>query len=219
MKKRGLSRITCIVCACIGLIAIIVLLIFFLSGGLNISPPEKDTYLTCVNNVCTSVEGLGVNECRSEGSFCGCVDTDLEKHYSSGMNFFLQGTARNVNSSQTDRCSMDGRLVEYVCDEDENILDFEISCESLGNYTCISGKCFPDYLEFEDCRDSDGGINYLLEGKVSNGKVRLTDYCTKTGELAEIYCQQETEEILIGLFDCSILGNFACEQGACKSTI
>jgi hypothetical protein len=218
MKKRGLGRATYIACLLIGLIAIIFLVFFFLSSSFSLSPPEQDTYLSCVNNVCTRVEGVGVNECHNEGSFCGCIDTDLDEHYPSGMNFFLQGTARNATSSQTDRCSVNGKLVEYVC-EDSEVLNFEIACESLGNYTCISGECFPDYLEFEECKDTDGGINYLVEGKVSNGKIRLADYCTKEGKLAEIYCPIATEEILIQLFDCSTLGNFICEYGECVSAI
>lgn len=219
MSRRGLSRVSCIVCFAVGLLAIATLAAFFIFGGLKFSPPSgPETHLSCAGNRCTSVEGFGADECRNEGSFCGCLDTDSGENYSSGLNIFLQGIARNATLSSTDRCLASGHLIEYVC-EGDNIATFEIACESLGNYSCISGECFPDNLEFEDCRDTDGGLNYLKDGKTSNGKVRISDYCTIEGKLVETYCSAGGSEILIDLFDCATLGNFVCQYGACVSTI
>src|SRR3989344_922303 len=218
MKKCGLSKTTWLVCSSLVILAVVLFLIFYFSGGLSFSPPKQDTYFSCVNNACTLVEGVGVNECHSEGSFCCCIDTDIEENYPSGMNFFLQGTARNSTLSQTDFCSANGRLVEYACYNNE-ISNFEIACESLGDYACVSGECFPDHLEFEDCEDSDGGLDYNAEGRAFNGKVRLADYCTGDGKLAEIYCSQDNEGILIQIFDCSTLRNSICEYGKCVSAV
>lgn len=218
MRKASIKT-SLIFCSFLLFTVLAVLAIFFLTNAISFSPPpEQETYLTCINNTCTRVAGLGVDECNNEGAFCGCIDTDLKPPYISGMNFFLQGTARNATFSKTDSCLVNGRLVEYVCEEDK-LSQFEITCETLGNYTCTSGKCFPDHLELEDCKDDDGGLNYLLQGKASNGKVRITDYCTQEGKLAEIYCSMESEEILIQLYDCSTLGSFTCEDGSCVSTI
>ncbi|MFH1802144.1 MAG: hypothetical protein ABH864_01695 [archaeon] len=219
MEKRGFELGNCISCFFL-IVLVAVILFFLLHDKISLSPPdETGTYLKCIDNACTRVEGTGVNECRSEGSFCGCIDTDLEEIHPSGMNFFLQGTARNATASYSDRCSVSGKLIEYLCDSHDQVINFEISCESLGDYTCASGECFPDRLELEECKDSDGGLNYQTEGQASNGKIRLSDYCTDEGMLAEVYCSQATEEILIELFDCNDLGNSICEYGKCISAV
>ncbi|MBU0907421.1 MAG: hypothetical protein KKD18_02450 [Nanoarchaeota archaeon] len=220
MKQRGLGSFLCILGICLAFIAVIVIFFFFFTGKVNFSPSEEPvTHLACIDNFCSVVEGVGVNECSPEGSFCGCIDTDLDEDHPTGMNFFMQGTARNATLSKTDSCLPGGKLAEHVCTIHNEITKFEVTCESLGSYTCVEGKCFPDYLELEDCRDTDGGLNYQVEGKASNGKVRLADYCTGEGMLVETYCPSAGEEILLGLFDCKNLGNYVCEYGACVTKV
>lgn len=216
MKKRGLGLVICVSGSCIAILIIIGLLIVYLSGGINLSPPEEqETYLACINNSCTMVEGVGVNECSPDGSFCGCIDTDLEGEHSTGMNFFMQGTTRNATISKTDICTPNGKVREYICQKNRDVLFFEVSCESLGNYTCVDGECFPDYKEIEDCKDTDGGLKYEVGGMANNGKVRISDYCTNDGLLAEVYCPAIGDEVLIDLFDCKTLGNYECQYGKC----
>ena len=219
MVKRGLSWMVGITCSALSALAIVFLLVYLITGGFSfLQTEEKETFLSCVNNACTKVKGIGVNECSPQGSFCGCIDTDLSDDSTSGMNFFTQGTVRNASSSISDRCLVTGKLLEYMCNGNE-ILDFEVSCESLGNYICADGECFPDYMESENCRDSDNGLNYLIDGRARNGNIMISDYCTSEGKLAEMYCSLESEEILIDLFDCSVLGNYVCEQGMCVSSL
>lgn len=216
MEKRGLGLIICVSGSCIAILIILVLVAFYISNGVRFSPGEEiETYKKCINNTCTIIPGVGIDECSPEGSFCGCMDTDTEEKYPSGMNFFMQGTARNSTLSKTDRCSFEGNLVEYTCKGSGEVISFEVSCESLGNYTCISGECFPDNREMEECADSDGGLNYPVDGYATNGKIRITDYCTDEGKLAEVYCSPASEEVLIEIFDCSKMGNYQCEHGKC----
>lgn len=220
MEKRGLGLVICLSGTCIAVIIMVVLLIFYLSGGASFSPPDvEETHLACLNNSCVMVSGTGVDECSPEGSFCGCIDTDIDEEHQTGMNFFMQGTSRNATLSKTDLCTPEGKLQEHVCHKQIDVLKFEVSCESLGNYTCIEGECFPDYKQVEDCKDTDHGLNYQKDGMASNGKVRLSDYCTKEGLLAEVYCPAEGEEVLINLFDCKNLGNYICEYGRCANAL
>jgi hypothetical protein len=195
-----------------------IVLIFYSIQGVQFSPQNDNSHLACIQNSCSLMEGAGPNECFSEGAFCGCVDTDAKNTSGSGLNFFKQGTTRNSTSSQTDSCLVSGKLKEYYCGADEFIYS-EISCESLGDYICFSGKCISTQSEEHQCTDTDGGISYMISGRANNGQMTIGDDCTADGLLSEAYCSPESEEVMVDLFDCSSLGNFVCEYGQCVSNV
>ena len=65
----------------------------------------------------------------------------------------------------------------------------------------------------DKCVDTDGGINYLVQGTASNSQSRKTDNCKSTQVLEEFYCGGD--KITSQLYRC----NVACDQGACSQKI
>jgi len=63
------------------------------------------------------------------------------------------------------------------------------------------------------CLDTDGGINYLVQGTASSSPSRKTDNCKSTQVLEEFYCSGD--KITSQLYRC----NVACDQGACSQKI
>ncbi len=61
------------------------------------------------------------------------------------------------------------------------------------------------------CLDSDGGINYSVQGTVNQGEVvKATDYCTSDTRLKEHYCLSSTT-VNHKYYECT----YKCVDGAC----
>ena len=131
-----------------------------------------------------------------------CVDTD------GGKNFDVKGTTSKGTLSYTDYCGSGNNLFENYCDADGNIqTNFLYSCPN----GCSDGAC----INATTCTDSDGGLNYYVQGTVKKGTITSTDYCgaqTSGGRqyVLEQYCDSGNN-IAQSAYLCSAL----CSNGAC----
>ncbi|MEK6855519.1 MAG: CARDB domain-containing protein [Nanoarchaeota archaeon] len=89
--------------------------------------------------------------------------------------------------------------------ENNNNLKNTLSCRPTQNQTCT---------------DTDGGLNYFLKGTVTNSTGSMTDWCGTNNLLLETSCISPNSDELNGsVIDCSTLGNYVCQNGACVSTL
>jgi len=145
-----------------------------------------------------------------------CIDSD------NGKNFFLKGSTTAKNVTRTDSCSWErdkGFIIkEYYCENSESK---ETSYICPGN--CIDGACIQAVQnQTITCTDSDGGINYYIQGTFSgmyNGTLLSNeDACldpanwdeTSSSEwLGEGYCENNVLKIM--RYKCQN----GCSNGAC----
>lgn len=111
----------------------------------------------------------------------------------------------NVQGTATEnRCVNPGRTNSYCTSEIKTGVLEECQKEQF----CRQGEC----RNYENCQDSDGGINFTVKGEVlqDDGSV-FEDYCKDGSHIKEYYCASDNrafskEEVC----DCS---KGACEAG------
>ncbi|MBN2518016.1 MAG: hypothetical protein JXB14_04165 [Candidatus Altiarchaeota archaeon] len=136
---------------------------------------------------------------------CRCKD--------SGNSYYIPGTATIAPSSDpslsTDYCTNDNALMEYFCNDKDQLDVIKIYCPN----GCFEGLCI--------CDDSDGGKNYFKKGsliverpadifpKPSLVSLTRTDVCLSDTELREYYC------MLNGPTNTTVECEFGCTEGRC----
>jgi len=123
---------------------------------------------------------------------CNCPDTD------GGWDYYNRGTI----AGETDECIDSTHLREWSCgriDSAGNIIpdDKIVDCP----YGCRDGACV--------CRDSDGGINYEVRGRIGT----YEDYCSDSRTLMEYYTEIENGECRIRHERHTCEGT--CQDGRC----
>jgi hypothetical protein len=114
------------------------------------------------------------------------------------------------------KCS-DGTLVgrcsitkPKYCDGSETLIDDCQTCGCPISYNCQDdGMCVGEII----CTDSDGGLNYYIQGTASVGPVSATDICISQ-ILKESACTIDEEgfhQIYVKDYNCP----FGCKNGAC----
>ncbi|MBN2517451.1 MAG: hypothetical protein JXB14_01260 [Candidatus Altiarchaeota archaeon] len=145
---------------------------------------------------------------------CRCKDTD-SSYYIPGTATIAPGSDPSLSS---DYCKDDGTLVEYFCNENDQLDVIEIYCPN----DCFEGLCI--------CDDSDGtyyyngpqGKDYFKMGslitevpkdvspKPSLYSLTLTDTCLSPSFLMEYYCALE------GPTNETVMCEFGCVDGRCR---
>lgn len=64
------------------------------------------------------------------------------------------------------------------------------------------------------CTDSDGGINYYVQGFSNSSNSSGTDLCMDSNNLREYYCAGGMYTAWLQT-NCNIFGNYVCQNGAC----
>jgi len=151
----------------------------------------------------------------------GCLPPNPQECYDSdgGINYEMVGTAKDGMSSSIDYCINDIELMENYCSYGK-ITGTIYSCPA----GCVDGACVSKYQE---CYDSDGGIDYYTQGTTSGrmggyeevchpeeacptGVMLFSDKCGSDGELTEYYCENNIIYNTKYFCDSGI-----CEYGAC----
>ncbi|MCK4731808.1 MAG: hypothetical protein KAT65_05040, partial [Methanophagales archaeon] len=172
-------------------------------GGGNCRSQSECKYAgedTCINSThlkehyCDS-HGVGnyTKKCPagcSDGA-CICPDTD------GGENYYVRGRVADMR----DYCLDSTTLREYTCDIDYlgNLIakGMNVTCP----YGCENGACV--------CRDSDGGRNYEVRGRIGSDE----DYCLDIRTLVEYYTEIENGECKIRSERHTCEGT--CQDGKC----
>ncbi len=122
---------------------------------------------------------------------CICPDTD------GGENYHVRGSVAGMR----DYCLDSTTLREYTCDIDYlgNLIakGMNVTCP----YGCDNGACV--------CRDSDGGRNYEVRGRIGSDE----DYCSDSRTLVEYYTEIENGECKIRSERHTCEG--LCQDGKC----
>ncbi len=108
-----------------------------------------------------------------------CSDTDR------GINIFERGTVTNNGVDHTDFCSNETTLVEFYC-VNSTYSNITYNCK----YGCLNGTCVN--MTYPNCTDSDGGINFMEQGRVDYNFYYYIDYCFYEKSLKEYYCKNDT---------------------------
>jgi hypothetical protein len=172
-----------------------------------------------------------------------CSDTDAMDEFLNGRNYYYGGSVFDGLNTGSDRCVMraverpvrdntaialspdvlygparpggvllGNYLQEYYC-ENGTWQQETIDCKSLGpQYVCKNYACvIPN-----SCNDSDGGLNYLVNGTMkSEGKIGK-DMCRPDGTLGEYYCNNSRGAYQIK--NCSDIGfDYYCANGECTN--
>ncbi|MDD1683696.1 MAG: thrombospondin type 3 repeat-containing protein [Methanoregula sp.] len=151
--------------------------------------------MTCGPAGATNVTIRCPQGCR-DGA-CECPDTD------GGWNYYVAG---NVDlPGTTDTCVGDYNLTEYACTYQggvQGVGDRTTRCP----YGCDNGAC--------QCGDSDGAMNYNVQGHVGIASAGVSDYCIGNRRLMEVDSRLQNN-------NCTLINRpFTCEgqcrNGACQ---
>lgn len=149
-----------------------------------------------------------------------CSDTD------NGFDYFTKGTmsvhfATGVSYQEADSCrGGPNKLREWCCVPDGTAIFWSHTCPAgCQNGVCLGGG--PTPTPAVPCTDSDGGLNYLVKGTVSEIGDPLsphTDYCVEVDGISydkpyliEYTC--ENNHWKMNTYDCPN----GCQDGICQS--
>ena len=142
-----------------------------------------------------------------------CTDSD------GGLNYYVKGTTTDSNGqSGTDFCwnydplkygpcqgNTNGCvLAEHYCKDDGTLGKTKYNCP----YGCLNGACGATIAPV--CGDSDGGLNYNVQGTVQWLNYSQTDRCLGFSNMTEWYCNGNVGDFVIA--DCDPK---SCVNGAC----
>ena len=160
-----------------------------------------DSFYTCA---------LGCNPGSGSGAYCNpdtiCTDTD-------GGNFIMIPGAVTYNGgTYKDLCYTSSVISENYCSGGVRVSGAQ-GCPS--GYSCVQNSNNEGYCaQNPSCSDSDGGINYNVQGTATTQTSSYTDYCYGPPEslfLREYYCSGTS------LGDTSYLCPNGCTGGKCDS--
>jgi hypothetical protein len=126
---------------------------------------------------------------------CECPDTD------GGWNYYVAG---NVDGTP-DTCVGNYNLTEYAC-------TYQNGMQGVGsrNVTCPYG-CDSDACQ---CSDSDGAMNYNVQGHVGIASAGISDYCIDNRRLMEIDSRLQNNNCTLINRPWTCEGR--CQNGACQ---
>ena len=154
----------------------------------------------CSNGACIN-QTTPANQTNST-----CRDSD------GGLNYYTFG-AVYINGSSSPSCfdacqGSSSTLYECYCTSNGSLSLVTYTCP----YGCSNGACAnqttPTNQTNNTCSDSDGGINYYVQGTTTNATTSKTDSCN-VNNLTEYYCSYGA--VLSTTYGCP----YACSNGAC----
>ncbi|MEM4663157.1 MAG: hypothetical protein QXM75_03995 [Candidatus Diapherotrites archaeon] len=159
------------------------------------------TGYTCIDGAC--VQG---------SSSPGCTDSD------GGKNFSVRGLTVFGGTNYEDFCN--GNVVtEYYCEGGKGY-----STTYLCPNGCSNGACKSDSggsggssgstggsSGGAQCTDSDGGMNYFVQGTLRYGNTTATDKCQSSNFLVEYFCDKDQPATS------TVQCQYGCSNGACKT--
>jgi hypothetical protein len=184
---------------------------------------------TCSSKQCSDSDG-GLNYYTkgiitlNNGTFNDtCTGSNMLKEFQC----FPNNSFSPVNYNCPDGC-LNGACVNATCSDgtlnatcsiirpkyclNKNLIDNCNSCGCLVWQTCntASKSCYNN-----TCIDSDGGLNYLVQGTaISNGQ-NWTDYCFGSSSLVEFQCVGINTSLAYSIVDCFTNFHLNCSNGAC----
>ncbi|MDP2924861.1 MAG: hypothetical protein Q8N99_00655 [Nanoarchaeota archaeon] len=165
---------------------------------------------------------LRISSALSEGrESISCTDSD-------GLNYYNKGSVKDATGERFDYCKDGDEGVQYVT-------EYFCSGSGINSYEaykcpngCNDGACNKVTNNTVQCTDSDGGINYYLNGTTHYGKFDYTDWCVisdsvvnqgqsneytlKRGDLIEYACNGEDGQPRCTDTACKFI-KYHCENG------
>ncbi len=134
---------------------------------------------------CTSV-------CTYDNSCTDCFDSD-------GGSTSVKGNATAFASANgsanvgVDQCLSPTLLREFACYSpgtaySNSITSYNVTCPG----GCLNGACTTSNSNISTCTDSDGGLNYYLNGTVTLLNNSAVDSCSSNLSLVEFYCSSNS---------------------------
>jgi hypothetical protein len=140
-----------------------------------------------------------------------CTDSD------GGLNYYTPGNTSGYYGNSyylyNDSCNAVNHILNEQFCLDNQAAASSFDCFSLGSgYSCSDGACISNQTN-QTCIDTDGGINYFVNGTLTNSTGNYLDFCYGN-ILYERYCTTSGGSA-ISSFNCTNLGNYKCQNGAC----
>ncbi len=109
-----------------------------------------------------------------------CLDSDGQDYYTRGNVTMSWSNGTYIQIYYDIKCLFDG-IIEYYCDG-SNLKNETYICP----YGCGNGICLRPSTTA--CTDTDGGVNYYVNGTASYRSINYSDYCLDSTTLLEYSC-------------------------------
>jgi len=91
-----------------------------------------------------------------------------------------------------------------------------VSVVVIGAFAVNYAAALLSNVSFIACSDSDGGINYSVQGQTVQGSLQKEDQCLDENRVQEFFCDK-SRRLTPKEFDCKSIGK-QCRQGICADT-
>lgn len=136
-----------------------------------------------------------------------CIDSDR------GKDAAMKGSVTIGKATYTDACKNATAVEEYYC-ADSDYAKETLICQ--GSNECTDGACVPRKPQpAKKCIDSDGGLDYYVNGTVKEDLAFYFDACINSNQVKEYYCQNNSATSSVS----KCQGGSSCADGRCVSAL